>query len=41
MPCCVLSLVQNMQAAAGMLVGRHDFRNFCKIDVMNVDSFVR
>ena len=30
-----------MHAAAQLLVGVHDFRNLCKIDVMNIDSFVR
>lgn len=30
-----------MSAAAGRLVGEHDFRNFCKMDVTTVQSFVR
>lgn len=33
--------VRNMQAAAALLVGSHDFRNFCKIDIANVSNFVR
>jgi len=30
--------LENMRAAAGFFVGRHDFRNFCKIDVKNQTS---
>ena len=30
-----------MQKAAGYFVGTHDFRNLCKMDVVNVDNFVR
>lgn len=30
-----------MQQAADYLVGEHDFRNFCKIDVSNQHSYVR
>jgi tRNA pseudouridine38/39 synthase len=30
-----------MQAAAALLRGTHDFRNFCKMDVVNVSNFVR
>jgi tRNA pseudouridine38/39 synthase len=30
-----------MRAAAQRLVGQHDFRNFCKMDVVNVCNFVR
>lgn len=30
-----------MQEGARLLVGEHDFRNFCKIDASNVLSFVR
>ncbi len=38
---CVPVDPQNMQAAAASLVGRHDFRNFCKMNIMAVNSFVR
>lgn len=30
-----------MQKAANKLVGAHDFRNFCKMDAVNVSNFVR
>jgi tRNA pseudouridine synthase len=30
-----------MQAGADQLVGFHDYRNFCKIDAMNVKNFER
>ena len=30
-----------MRGAAAALVGTHDFRNFCKMDVVNVCNFVR
>jgi tRNA pseudouridine38/39 synthase len=30
-----------MNEALAMLVGSHDFRNFCKMDVINVGTFVR
>ena len=30
-----------MREAAGYLIGNHDFRNFCKMDVVNVTNFVR
>jgi tRNA pseudouridine38/39 synthase len=33
--------VSAMQAAACSFVGRHDFRNFCKIDAEKVTNFVR
>jgi tRNA pseudouridine synthase len=33
--------VSAMQAAARSFVGRHDFRNFCKIDAEKVTNFVR
>jgi tRNA pseudouridine(38-40) synthase len=33
--------VAAMQEAASLLIGKHDFRNFCKIDVANVSNFVR
>ena len=33
--------VERMRVAAQLLVGSHDFRNFCKIDAANVLSFVR
>lgn len=33
--------VAAMRAACAYFVGRHDFRNFCKIDVEKVSNFVR
>jgi len=30
-----------MREAALHLIGEHDFRNFCKMDVVNSTSFVR
>jgi tRNA pseudouridine38/39 synthase len=33
--------VDGMAAAAADLLGEHDFRNFCKMDVVNVVNFVR
>jgi len=33
--------VCRMRTAASLLVGQHDFRNFCKLDVVNVSNFVR
>jgi tRNA pseudouridine38/39 synthase len=30
-----------MQAAAQLLVGDHDFRNICKMDMANVTNFRR
>ena len=30
-----------MQEAAQFLVGEHNFRNFCRLDVCNVDNFLR
>jgi tRNA pseudouridine38/39 synthase len=30
-----------MRAAAHFLIGRHDFRNFCKMDIANVSNFER
>ncbi len=30
-----------MKIAASKLVGRHDFRNFCKMDVVAVQNFER
>jgi tRNA pseudouridine38/39 synthase len=30
-----------MQKACGYLLGEHNFRNFCKLDVTNVSNFVR
>eukprot|EP01065_Artemidia_motanka_P009161 TRINITY_DN14682_c0_g1_i1.p1 TRINITY_DN14682_c0_g1~~TRINITY_DN14682_c0_g1_i1.p1 ORF type:complete len:465 (+),score=132.12 TRINITY_DN14682_c0_g1_i1:44-1396(+) len=33
--------VERMADAARLYVGEHDFRNFCKIDVVNVSQFVR
>lgn len=33
--------IQAMQAAAKLLVGDHDFRNICKIDIGNVTNFRR
>eukprot|EP01062_Namystynia_karyoxenos_P024079 TRINITY_DN19348_c0_g3_i1.p1 TRINITY_DN19348_c0_g3~~TRINITY_DN19348_c0_g3_i1.p1 ORF type:complete len:540 (+),score=128.43 TRINITY_DN19348_c0_g3_i1:72-1622(+) len=30
-----------MHSAAQRLLGEHDFRNFCKLDVVNVSNFVR
>jgi len=34
-------IAQAMRQAAQRLVGSHDFRNFCKIDAVNVLQFVR
>ena len=33
--------IELMKKAASAFVGEHDFRNFCYIDLVNVDSFVR
>eukprot|EP00501_MAST-03F_sp_TOSAG23-6_P001067 GSMAST32.ASY1.ANO1.1110.1 assembled CDS len=33
--------LHQMQEAASYFVGQHDFRNFCKMDVVNVHNFVR
>lgn len=33
--------LERMRQAARFLVGTHNFRNFCKLDVVNVDNFVR
>jgi tRNA pseudouridine38/39 synthase len=33
--------LDRMRTAASYLVGSHSFRNFCKLDVVNVDNFVR
>lgn len=33
--------VELMREAAAYLIGEHDFRNFCKLDVLNVRNFVR
>lgn len=33
--------ISAMRQAASLLVGSHDFRNFCKIDPVNVSNFVR
>ena len=33
--------LRRMQEAADLLLGEHDFRNFCKMDVVNVSNFVR
>ena len=33
--------IHKMRDAASRLEGKHDFRNFCKMDVVNVDNFVR
>lgn len=33
--------IDRMRVAGGLLVGEHDFRNFCKPDVVAVKSFVR
>lgn len=33
--------LERMRKAASYLVGSHSFRNFCKLDVVNVDNFVR
>ena len=30
-----------MKDGANRLIGDHDFRNFCKMDVVNVDTFTR
>lgn len=34
-------LLQRMREAAKKLEGEHDFRHFCKMDVVNVHNFVR
>lgn len=33
--------IELMKTAAASFVGEHDFRNFCYIDLVNVESFVR
>lgn len=33
--------IDRMRTAAQYLIGNHDFRNFCKLDVENVTNFVR
>eukprot|EP00004_Rigifila_ramosa_P018240 TRINITY_DN4513_c0_g1_i2.p1 TRINITY_DN4513_c0_g1~~TRINITY_DN4513_c0_g1_i2.p1 ORF type:complete len:288 (+),score=59.96 TRINITY_DN4513_c0_g1_i2:450-1313(+) len=33
--------LEAMRVAASLLVGEHDFRNFCKIDTAHVSNFVR
>eukprot|EP00667_Euglena_gracilis_P011912 EG_transcript_12208 len=33
--------VERMRRAAQHLIGEHDFRNFCKMDVVHVSNFVR
>eukprot|EP01105_Mastigella_eilhardi_P002637 TRINITY_DN1333_c0_g1_i7.p1 TRINITY_DN1333_c0_g1~~TRINITY_DN1333_c0_g1_i7.p1 ORF type:complete len:483 (-),score=114.45 TRINITY_DN1333_c0_g1_i7:1064-2488(-) len=33
--------IDRLRAAAALLEGPHDFRNFCKADVVNVESFER
>jgi len=33
--------IDAMKQAAQLLVGEHDFRNFCKMDVEHVANFVR
>ncbi|PRP82708.1 phosphoenolpyruvate carboxykinase [Planoprotostelium fungivorum] len=33
--------IEAMREAAKSLLGEHDFRNFCKMDVVNVENFVR
>jgi len=33
--------IERMQQASQRFIGEHDFRNFCKIDVSNVENFVR
>lgn len=33
--------IDNMKKACQLLKGTHDFRNFCKMDVVNVNNFVR
>eukprot|EP01059_Diplonema_ambulator_P023022 TRINITY_DN38410_c0_g1_i1.p1 TRINITY_DN38410_c0_g1~~TRINITY_DN38410_c0_g1_i1.p1 ORF type:complete len:403 (+),score=153.76 TRINITY_DN38410_c0_g1_i1:145-1353(+) len=33
--------ISRMQAAANLLIGEYDFRNFAKLDVVNVSNFVR
>jgi len=33
--------INRMQQAADQLVGDHDFRNFCKMDVITVSNFRR
>lgn len=36
-----LTTVQAMQRAAALFEGTHDFRNLCRIDAANVQSFTR
>lgn len=33
--------IEAMKVSAGYLIGSHDFRNICKLDVANVTNFVR
>lgn len=33
--------IEAMQKAGKLFVGKHDFRNFCKMDVVNVNNFCR
>mmetsp|Transcript_10073 Transcript_10073/g.17717 ORF Transcript_10073/g.17717 Transcript_10073/m.17717 type:complete len:502 (+) Transcript_10073:195-1700(+) len=33
--------LERMRQAANLLVGEHDYRNFCKMDVTNVKNFIR
>lgn len=33
--------IDAMQTAADLLLGKHDFRNFCKMDIVNISNFVR
>eukprot|EP00948_MAST-09A_sp_MAST-9A-sp1_P003693 g3693.t1 len=33
--------IASMQKAASFLIGQHDFRNFCKMDVINCSNFIR
>jgi tRNA U38,U39,U40 pseudouridine synthase TruA len=32
---------QKMQKAASKFIGEHDFRNFCKMDAVNVSNYKR
>ena len=42
MTCPVLSFVQSMDEAVKKLIGEHDYRNLCKMDVANgVTNFTR
>ena len=33
--------INSMNKGCKLLIGKHDFRNFCKMDVVNVNNFIR